>query len=351
MVRRILSLLLATVSIAVAEPASVDSSSALAAVYTASPAEVSIPNTRKIDFTSKINGHRYSISVGLPFAPAPPHGYGVLYVLEGYLFFASAAEAVRDWSAVDVVVVGIGYPDDRAYLENILTKRGPIPAPYLGLPAAWTAPNLERLYDLMPPASNETLAAEQLPGFPKMKSENVGGVDDFLRMIETEVKPRVAKLAPIDSSNQALFGHSGGGLAVLHALFTEPAAFRTFIIASPSIWWNRKSVLADEKHFAAAVSSGEASPRILVTMGGTESTWPKTAPASWGDPVVLSDLMRNKFRMVENGRELVADLRSIRGGPGYVVDDYVVFDKQTHSASAWSALARGILFAFSPGGY
>jgi len=60
-------------------------------------------------------------------------------------------------------------------------------------------------------------------------------MDDFLKVIETDMKPRVFALAPVDRGNQTLFGHSFGGLTVLEALFREPGAFRTFVAASPSI--------------------------------------------------------------------------------------------------------------------
>lgn len=308
--------------------------------------EVSIPNTRRLDFVSHVNGHRYALDVALPFEPPPPQGYGVLYVLDGYKYFASATEVVRVLGQ-GAVVVGIGYPDDPAYFQKILTRRGPIPTYLADLPAAESAPALERTYDLTLPASEAELEAQNLIHAPRQKSGNVGGVDDFLKIIETEVKPRIAALAPVDPANQALFGHSFGGLATLHALFVEPDAFRTFIIASPSIWWNNREVLADEYKFTTVINSGQATPRVLVTMGSEEST-PYRFPASWGIDPADARATIYRDRMVENGRELVARLKALHGAPGYVVENYAVFDKEAHSVAAWSALARGVPFAFSP---
>jgi uncharacterized protein len=297
------------------------------------PAEVSIPNTRRLEVTSAVNGHRYSINVALPFEPAPPKGYGVVYVLDGDMYFASAAEAVRGPDkAPGVVVVGIGYPDDPAYVQSVLSQRGPIAPLFDGLPSFRIAPYLERLYDLTLPTGDQALVEMSQQGLPKYRSKDFGGLDDFLKTIETEVKPRVAALVPIDLANQAIFGHSLGGFAALHALFVEPDAFRTFIIASPSIFWNNKAVLADKDKFAAAVNSGQASPRVLVAIGADEST-PTELPSNWA--------------MVGNGRDLVAWLKTLHGGPNYVVEDYAVFDKTTHAYSPWPALSRGISFAFS----
>jgi predicted alpha/beta superfamily hydrolase len=311
--------------------------------------EVSIPNSRRVDFVSKVNGHRYSISVALPFEPAPARGYGVLYVLDGYNYFASATEAARGHANAPegVVVVGIGYPDDPAFVQSVLARRGPAPAGYDSLPPSRAAPQLERYYDLTLPASDQELAEQTVPGTPALKSENVGGLDDFLKTIETDVKPRVAALASVDSTNQALFGHSLGGLAVLHALFVEPNSFRTFIIASPSIWWNKKAVLADEATFMATVNAGRANPRVLITVGSEESTAPKR-PASWKmDPAAIEAAM-HRLRMVENVADLVEQLKALHASDGQIVEDYAVFDKQNHTISPWPALARGIPFAFPP---
>jgi predicted alpha/beta superfamily hydrolase len=319
----------------------------LATGANALPSEVSIANTRRIDFTSQVNGHRYSISVAFPYGEAPPKGYGILYVLDGYAYFASATEVVRPWNAPDVVVVGIGYPTDSAYLKKVVANRGPAPAAFKSLPLSVVAQQLEREYDLTLPASDQELSQQQSPGSPPLKHQNVGGLDDFLKIIETEVKPRVSAMTRIDPARQALFGHSLGGLATLHALFTEPDAFGTFIIASPSIWWNNKAVLAGESTFATEVISGRASPKVLVTMGSEESSPPAIVPASWG--ISREDLAAAlaKARMVENARELVVQLKALQGGKGYEVADYAVFEQQSHALSPFTALARGVAFAFS----
>jgi predicted alpha/beta superfamily hydrolase len=270
----------------------------------------------------------------------------VLYVLDGDLYFATATEAVRDLKSAGIVVVGIGYPDRPAFVAHVLKRRGPVSISYGDFPPSRVAHELERIYDFTLAASERELAAQGLQGAAWQKSSNVGGLDDFLETIETEVKPRVAALLPTNPADQALFGHSLGGLAVLHALFVEPNAYRTFIIASPSIWWNDKAVLADEPKFADAVGSGRASPRVLVTIGSDESTVPNPIPASWGVTRAALEARWRKIRMVDNARELTARLKALHGTSNYHVEDFAVFDKQAHTLSAWPALARGVSFAF-----
>jgi len=288
-----------------------------------------------LEFTSSVNGHRYTLSVALPFEPPTSKGYGVLYVLDGYWYFASAAEIVRaPERAPGIVVVGIGYPDDATYAKNVLAQRGPISRALQNLPPIRSSPYFERMYDLSLPTSDQSLVAFAHQGFPKWQPKNFGGLDDFLKTIERDVKPRVAALVPVDPSNEVIWGHSFGGYAVLHALFVEPNAFRAFLIASPAIHWDEKKVLADQKGFATAVESGVASPRVLVTVGGMESTPP-------------DDLT---WRMVDNGRELVAWLKSLHGTDRYVVGDYAVFNGSNHVFAPWPALAHGVAFAFPNSG-
>jgi hypothetical protein len=310
---------------------------------------VSIPKTQIMDFVSRVNGRRYSVSVALPSAAAPENGYRVLYLLDGYAYFASATEAVRR-NAPGVVVVGIGYPDDPAFVKSVLERHAPLPVAWLaGWPSDKVAFSIERYYDLTLPASDELLAERHMPGMFAPTAKDVGGLDDFLKTIETEVKPRIEALTSIDRSHQAFFGHSFGGLAVIHALFVEPDAFRTFIASSPSIWWNHRAVLADEAKFSAAVSNGTASARVLITVGGEEDIASPALAAKAGVDPAKSAATRQEARMVENARELTARLQALRGASGYEAEDYVVFPKQGHGTSPWPALGRAISFAFQQG--
>jgi predicted alpha/beta superfamily hydrolase len=304
---------------------------------------VSIPNTRTIDFVSGVNDQQYSISVALPWLPAPERGYRVLYVLDGYSYFASATEAVRA-NVHDVVVVGIGYPTDPAFIKKAIEPFGPKPG-LSELESIAYAFGMRRSYDLSLPISAEVLAAQNIPVFNRT-TEQVGGLDDFLATIETEVKPRVAELVSIDSSNQALFGHSLAGLAVLHALFVEPNAFRTFIAASPAIWWGEKVVLANEEKFSAAVVAGAVSPRVLVTIGSEEET-AKPVPAGFGMDQAELDARVRSARAIGNARDLTARLQALRGSNGYQVEDFAIFAKQGHGLAPWPALGRAIDFAFN----
>jgi len=306
---------------------------------------VSIPGTCKIDFSSKVNGRRYSIRVGIPLISPPGTGYPVFYVLDGNGYFASAVEAVRENdNAPHVLVVGIGYPDDSDYVEAVLEPHRPLPPSFQDLSPQMAACTILRDYDLTLPVTDEELANQSVSG---ATAKDFGGLDDFLATIETEVKPRVAALAKTDPSDQAIFGHSLGGLAVIHALFTEPHAFRTFIAASPAICWNERAVLAGEAKFAQWIRGAEARPRVLITMGSEESTADPRIAAKLGIDAEEFEELIKRARMIENARELTQRLQTLRASCALEVEDFALFEKQSHGISPWPALGRGIMFAFS----
>ncbi len=64
-----------------------------------------------------------------------------------------------------------------------------------------------------------------------------GGAHDFLRFITDELVPYINAHYPTNGDN-ALFGHSYGGLFVIDALLTKPDAFLSYIAADPSLWWD-----------------------------------------------------------------------------------------------------------------
>lgn len=316
----------------------------------AMPAEVSIPNTRRIVFTSAVNDRRYGLSIALPFEPAPPGGYPVIYVLDGDGYFGSVVEAVRtNRNAAGVVVVGVGYPQDPAWAAEALGRRAPLSGPLAAIPPMGAATILERMYDLTLPASDAFMATQSVPGFLTPTTADVGGLDDFLETLEREVKPRVAQLAPIDAGNQALFGHSLGGLAVVHALFTRPTAYRTFIAASPSIWWSDRAVLSGEAAFAQAVAAGEAAPRILLTVGGDEEIPPRLPPGAEAMQARFAE-MTARARMTGNAADLTTRLQGLTGAAGYRVEDLAVFPHQGHGIAPWPSIGRAVSFAFPQGG-
>lgn len=211
-------------------------------------AEVTIPNTEERVMHARDDGREYRIFVARPAGPPPAAGFPVLYVLDANAVFATVVETVRvqgrrtDATGVlPAIVVGIGYPTDGPYDGDRRIRDFTMPADPARLP---------RRPDGSPWPAN-------------------GGADVFLRFIEEELKPAIERDLPVDRSRQALFGHSLGGLFVLHTLFTRPESFRAYAAVSPSIWWNDRAILGEERGFAARADRPPGR-RVLIAVGGEE---------------------------------------------------------------------------------
>lgn len=317
-------------------------------------AEVSVPSSRRIDFTSAVNGEEYSLLVRVPLTPPPPRGYPVIYVLDGDFLFGTASDialTIADPRRSPVVVaIGHGLFDRMDVVARHSGRPAGIAGP-ISLADIGGAMNNLRFHDFTLPVA----PGHRAPGWTGLTPANVGGVDDFLKVIEQEIKPRVAGAVPVDPANQAIFGHSIAGLAVLRALLTEPGAFRTFIAASPSIWWDADAVLKNESQFGQAVSAGKVAPRVLLTVGSEEPDSPNP-PQSFIDSLPaeraaeLSAYVRMASGwagMVSGSRALAERLGRLSGGPDYSAR-FVAFDGEDHASVQSAALNRGMHFAFEP---
>jgi predicted alpha/beta superfamily hydrolase len=275
----------------------------------------------QFDLASKITGRTYRIFVSSPVTPAPKGGFPILYVLDGNNAFPIAnGQAVLGvlGGAKPVLVVGVGYPNAAAAMT--LRNRDLTPSlPGRHDPGTWS---------------------------DKPKPADYGGAEAFHRFMTEELRPAIASLYPVNSSDQSLMGYSLGGLFTLHVLFNHPTAYRSFIAESPSVWFNQREVLKGEDAFAAAIRSGVAAPRILITSDQWEQSdeAPDLPRSGEARTKALGEMMT--FRMVDNARELANRLKALPGGPGYEVR-YTVFPEETHLTGVPTATSRGVAFVES----
>jgi predicted alpha/beta superfamily hydrolase len=258
------------------------------------------------DMTSQVNRQTYRISVSTPFNAQPDMAYPVVYLLDGNQYFATATEIITRLSylrtadsAAPAIIVGIGYPTDDP--GEVIRRRA---------------------FDLTP----------SVPRTPVPGITTAGGGDAFLRVIEEEIKPFVMSRYRIDRNRQTIYGQSIGGLMVLRVLFRNPTAFSTYIISSPSIWWNTREVLADEEAFSKRARAGELRLKVLLTSAGEEQY-------RGNDPKLLAA----DRRMVDDASDLAA--RLARLNPSNVVVVRTIFDGETHGSVPPSSLTRGLRVA------
>lgn len=69
-----------------------------------------------------------------------------------------------------------------------------------------------------------------------------GHSQKFISFIENELQPFIQKNYKTNSS-KTIIGQSLGGLLATEILFKKPTLFNTYIIVSPSLWWDNGSLL------------------------------------------------------------------------------------------------------------
>ena len=78
---------------------------------------------------------------------------------------------------------------------------------------------------------------------------NAGGADNFLSFIKNELFPIVNKNYRTIQDSNAIMGLSFGGLLSSYILFKQPDMFKSYIIISPSLFWNGNSILKTEADY------------------------------------------------------------------------------------------------------
>ncbi len=278
---------------------------------------VSLPDTDQYDVTSR-EGRTYRIFLNLPGHEPSPDGYPVLYLLDGNATFPSAAVSLalqmrrpESTGILPAAVVGIGYPTDD-YLD---AER--------------------RTYDYTVP-----LAANELP--PRrdgLRWPPTGGADVFLDFIINEVKPSIAKRLRVDQNREALFGHSFGGFFSLYAMFSRPAAFRSYIAASPSIWYGRQALDRELTAFCKSREQNTAPRRLLIMVGGDEQL---DEQQTSGEGSVLAH-WKKQTRMVGNARE--AAVRIAQAAGAAVDVSFTELENENHASVLPASITRALRFA------
>jgi predicted alpha/beta superfamily hydrolase len=283
------------------------------------------PVTEHFDVASKITGMTYLVFVSRPSAPAvkPKTGWPVLYVLDGNMFFETAAQAA--WLNVSgganpALVVGIGYPSDEMPRAELLRNADLLPA--------------------IPADMQKQLVAALPPGTAIGK-----GAEAFYRFLTEELQPELAKKYAVDTADTTLWGHSLGGLFVVETLFKHPAAFKNYVASSPSLWFDDRKVLAGEPGFVEAVKTAKAHPCVLVSVGENEQ---KPFPADVPLPAAMAGMSHEDFnrenlktRMVDNARELADQLAKVDGA----TVEFRLYKDEGHLSAIPGSLSRAVTFS------
>lgn len=161
-------------------------------------------------FSQEMNETR-TLNIYLPqgYAADDSTKYSVVYLLDG--------SADEDFMHVAGLVQFCNYP-----WVNMLP-----PAIVVGIA------NVDRRRDFTFPTSIE----QDKTDFP-----TTGGSEKFMAFIEKELQPFVESNYKV-STEKILIGQSFGALLATEVLLKKPALFGTYIIISPSLWWDNESLL------------------------------------------------------------------------------------------------------------
>lgn len=195
----------------------------------------------ELQLDSTDGARHYQVWIARPATPAPATGYPVLYLLDGNAALGGLNAELLDTLAKrphPPVLVAVGYTGGKRI-------DGP-----------------GRAYDYTPSA----------PTSERFREMATGGADVFLAWLLERLELAVARQVPLDPGQRAVWGHSLGGLFVLHALLTRPDAFAEGYAVSPSLWWSPTVLPQDDEQLKERFQAHPA--RLVLLQGGAERELP-----------------------------------------------------------------------------
>jgi predicted alpha/beta superfamily hydrolase len=192
------------------------------------------------------------------------------------------------------------------------------------------------LVGLAPPADEAPASARQrdyTPTVPRPRPGRYGGTlyggaADHLAFLQTQVLPFVAERHRIDPARRVFVGHSYGALFGAYVLLRSPSVFASYVLGSPSLWFDDGVVFRIEAD--AARSRRDLPARVLLACGAYETVRPG---ARYNRE---TDLLRDMERFART-------LKTHRYA-GLSVDSRVVADED-HLTVAPAIATRGLLWA------
>lgn len=144
--------------------------------------------------------------------------------------------------------------------------------------------------------------------------------------LKTQVLPFVEARFRADPARRILLGHSYGGLLGAQILFTEPTLFHTYVLGSPSFWFDRRHMIGVEQAYAR--THDDLPAEVFMYVGGYEG--PGAGPR------------------YSTGADMVGDMRAMERAltshdyPGLTVSS-VVLEGEDHLTVAPVGFTRALM--------
>jgi len=197
-----------------------------------------IDHSQVIPIDSKILGRRYEAYVKTPPGYDAPQNrnrtYPVLYMTDGAYTFQVAS---------GVTMVPFNHDRLKEFILVGISN------------AVGEDPGKARTRDLTP--------------WSVPKYGTTGGAAPYLNFIKSELMPTVEGRFRIDPHDRVLSGQSFGGLFGLWVLFNDPGLFNSYILTSPSIWYDHHALFASEADYSRTHKDLKA--KLYLTVGQMET--------------------------------------------------------------------------------
>jgi predicted alpha/beta superfamily hydrolase len=274
----------------------------------ATPPQYTVPNSEVHRIHAEKLGRDYDLFVFLPpgYAASPDRRYPVLFTTDAPQSMLQARSFLQrlrsgERGMQDAIIVGLGYSvgDDGTHSR----RRDYTPTP------------------------NGDIDAQPTSG----KRVEYGQAEGYRLHLKDEVFPFLEARYRIDPAQRIYAGHSYGGLFGTHVLLTDPTMFRKYILMSPSLWYDRRLMIARERGFA--MRNKDLPAEVFFLIGGEE-----TVPDPDTEPFGSS-----RMAMVEDMDAMVRMLKS-RNYPSLRVQSRV-FPGEDHGSVYVDALKAGMLWA------
>ncbi len=263
---------------------------------------VTIPNTEVRFLSSEIVGDQFKLYIALPknYADTTKR-YPVVYLLDANIFFGLVTETARllqyGQEIPEIVIVGIGYPDDAKHLT--LRDR-----------------------DYIPPPPGDSATQDEVDEKP---DPAMNRADLFLNCLREELMPYLHNQYRIDHDDTVLAGDSNSGLFAMYTVFHQPTLFKRYIIGSPALYCWDKVAFDYEARYAA--THDDLPVAIFMSAGALEAIFEPEFAA-----------------MVANVQEMAKVLTS-RQYPGLKLISHI-FDDETHLSVIPATMSRGLRAVF-----
>ena len=231
---------------AVARPAA---SAQAPAAQTASAPPYALPNTHVHQVPNTATGRRYEVWVDLPpsyFENDKP--YPVVFTTDadyGFPLIRSLRRRIgaKGRNVEDFVLVGLSYGVGEASMPS--KRRDYTPTDPFARSGATPAAGV---YD---------------------RDSTYGQAAAYRDYIERDVFALIAREYRVDMQRKVYIGHSFGGLFGSYVLLTKPRMFRSYILASPSLWFDKRTLFDLEAHYAE--THRDLPAQVLLSIGTYET--------------------------------------------------------------------------------